>query len=183
MRHKPIKGLEAAQSVNIEESFSHLLDHDFDLVIELGTKHGGFSVFLAERFKRILTIDHMSFPETLKVFDGIENIIFREWDIFDEVAVLGATIKYAGRVLLLCDNGNKKREVAIFAPYLKPGDVIMAHDYARNREHFKKHIKPTIWKSLEIQDSDVVDVFKENNINFYLQEEMEKSAWLCGIKN
>lgn len=183
MKHEPIEGLLLAQNIHIEESFSHLIDHDFDLVIELGTQHGGFTVFLSERFYTVATFDHTVYEKTLLKLVEYVNIDFIQMDIFKNVEVIERLIKANERVLLLCDNGNKIKEVNTFAKYLKPGDVIMAHDYARDKEHFETVIKPNYWQWHEISDKDVKDVFEENNISHYLQDEMEKSAWLCGIKN
>jgi hypothetical protein len=34
-----------------------------------------------------------------------------------------------GRALLLCDGGNKPKELAYFKDFMRPGDMMMAHDY------------------------------------------------------
>ena len=41
-----------------------------------------------------------------------------------------------GLTILLCDGPDKVAEVKTFAPFMKPGDLIMAHDYAPRRRQF-----------------------------------------------
>lgn len=183
LRHEPIEGLLLAQNTHIEQPFNTLSELNFDCVIELGTQNGGFTIFLSKLFKLVKTFDHTINQKTLSVFTKYPKILLFEMDIFKNVERIGEMIKEGGKVLLLCDNGNKPKEVQTFAKYLKPGDVIMAHDYARDRDYYIKNIQHKYWHRVEIWDKDVADVFKEHNISYYLREETERAAWLCGIKN
>lgn len=179
-RHKPIKGLALAQNTHIEEVFGALRDEGVERVVELGTQNGGFTIFLSERFKHVFTFDNKAFRATLVAFKDHPNITFTERDIFSKPEMIAQLIKRPGRTLLLCDNGNKIREVDTFAPYLKQGDIIMAHDYARSREYFKKNIQGKYWNHLEITDADINRV--KHNLAPYLIPITEKSAWFCAIK-
>jgi len=107
-------------------------------VIELGTGHGGMSLFLGsficDRAGRVLTIDRV------RLMDGgydlwIQsaqkyNVSFLQKDVFEPDTVKDVSNFIAGhRALIFCDNGEKKREVAVYAEILKKGDLLLAHDY------------------------------------------------------
>jgi hypothetical protein len=53
-----------------------------------------------------------------------------------------------GMTVLLCDGGDKRREFETFAPLLKPGDIIGAHDLHRGDQY---------WGWSEITEADVQD--------------------------
>jgi hypothetical protein len=59
------------------------------------------------------------------------NANFQVMDCFGEefAKILRETIATSRGVLLLCDGGDKPRELAYFRNFLRPGDMIMAHDY------------------------------------------------------
>jgi glycosyltransferase involved in cell wall biosynthesis len=67
--------------------------------------------------------------------------------------------------------------------YLKVGDVIMAHDYSPNEEHFQKHINNQIWNWFEIQDSDIIDSCIKNSLISYMEEKFRNVVWVCKIKS
>jgi len=65
------------------------------------------------------------------------------------------------RKLLFCDNGDKKREINLFGPLLKPGDVLAAHDFG------------TEWKL-----KDVAGMLQENGFKrIRLPHENLLAAW------
>lgn len=181
-RHEPIEGLPLAQNTHIEEAFEPLSQLGFDRVIELGTQNGGFTIFLSGLFPRVITFDNKVFGRTMIKFKEIPNISFHERNIFfkNSIAEIANHIQEHGRALVLCDNGNKIREVDTFAPYLKPGDVIMAHDYAKSRQYFKDRIQGRYWNHLEITDSDID--FEKHGIKHFMTGPTEKAAWFCAIK-
>jgi hypothetical protein len=43
--------------------------------------------------------------------------------------IIEELIVESGTTILCCDNGDKPREFATFAPVLKPGDLIAVHDW------------------------------------------------------
>ena len=77
---------------------------------------------------------------------------------------------------MLCDNGEKKREFNIYAKYVKTGDVIMAHDYAYDREAYDKIQHG--WGH-EVWYADVKETAEKYRLGFCLQNEFDKVAWLC----
>jgi hypothetical protein len=93
-------------------------------VVELGTGEGGFSHYLYLQCERrrieFSTFDHVH-------MDGQDVPGFRCLDIFAQPDVVAGC--FAPPTLLFCDDGDKPREVAVFAPLLEPGDIVVAHDW------------------------------------------------------
>ena len=101
-------------------------------IVELGTDRGGFAAVLAECARawcgRVITfdIDRKFSVDLLLAFPNIE---------FVQADVLSAPVPYLVDVLaqesvmLYCDNGNKPREVEMYARYLRPYSLLGVHDY------------------------------------------------------
>ena len=128
-------GMRMQQSVGIVLALNSL----FEMlkprrIIELGTGYGGLTVCLGiwgyTHLTPVYSFDatprHWSLGTMLAVL-GVRLI--RE-DIFGYEEAIARLVQRHGITLLLCDNGDKKREVNTFAPYLKMGDTIMLHDYS-----------------------------------------------------
>lgn len=155
-------------------------------IIELGTCRGGLSVFLQiacmameAKFITYEIAERRDFPW---LFDLL-GIDYRMENIFNEGKErLCEEISSSGTTILICDNGHKPREFNTFASLLKPGDVIMAHDYAPDFEYFHKHMKGKIWNTCSIRDEQVEAVSEEVGLEPFLQEAMLKGAWLCRRK-
>lgn len=157
-----------------QESFAH--------VVEVGTAHGGTTLFLADQARqrgfRFVSYDDWPAARTPDL-DATGALITR--DCFDEVSVAEITAMIAdGRTLILCDGGDKVREFLTFAPLLKPGDAIMAHDYAPDRATFEAQIQGQYWNWLEITDADVQPVLPL--LSRYDQVPLWKAAWLACIR-
>jgi len=170
-------------------------------ILEIGTAYGGLSLLLRDILNEIglydteiKTYDVDRPPNTFQT--GMDyaaknnlKIDFRLKNIFDglesylvEVDETTNYIQQTGRTIVLCDGGKKIDEVRILSKLLKPNDIIMAHDYARNEEIFENVFKDKIWNWLAIQDSDVQEIINENNLQPYMKEEFEKVVWWCVIK-
>lgn len=105
-------------------------------VVELGTWLGGFSLFLKwqTEFRNIdfVTYDSVDFnTPAYKVIPYIKKDIFAHQDDIANIISRVPTI-------LLCDNGNKPREVKTFAPYLSSDSLLVVHDWGT--EIFEKDI-------------------------------------------
>lgn len=159
-----IFGLEMQQQRGIASFISDFLRSiSPGLIIEFGSGHGGLSVLL-----NLYCYKHGARFHTFENNTGIieernsELIEFmggqiHELDIFSRADFIGSLIAGRGKCLVLCDDGNKKLELSTFARYLKPNDIIMAHDYYHSKELFDsefvgcgtceleyKHIKKTV---------------------------------------
>jgi len=123
----------------------------FDRIIELGTMHGGmtiiFGIHALKMGADVKTFDIRNEPvdPVWKNLVKVLPIEHHKMDVFGEEAEkLIAGYMSEGRILLYCDNGKKIDEFNMYAPYLKPNDMIMAHD--RPREINLPAIEETITK-------------------------------------
>lgn len=109
---------------------------DIKRIVEFGTFEGGLTIFFGlhmwKRGGQTLTFDtqerqEAKWFEVAKIF-GIE---FVNDDIYSSESQkkIIEFIQQPGITLVFCDNGNKPHEVNYYTKYLKPGDIIMAHDW------------------------------------------------------
>mgnify|MGYP001610458782 FL=1 len=103
--------------------------------IELGTALGGFSALLADTVSewggKVYTFDKVRHEG---VIDELEkrflNLKFIQSDVIASPNPLVIDLlKSSDSVFLYCDNGNKLREMAFYAPYLPLGGLLGCHDY------------------------------------------------------
>lgn len=159
-------------------------ENNFKQIIDLGTGSGIFTMLLgiygAIKNCEVYSFDikewsyHKLLP-SLKINFEMANVIEDE-KIMHKIAKI---IAQNGQTLVLCDNGNKIKEFNYYAQFLKPNDVIMAHDYSTDRETMNKL---NVWKWCEITLKDVKDCMKKYNLNPYFTNEFLKVAWLCTKK-
>jgi len=103
---------------------------EVDLVVELGTLQGGFTKLVEDALPNveIHTFDHENMTQGVREFFGpkvtfhVENIIFN-------TANVAGLLERPERKLLYCDNGCKRREVAMYSQFLNIGDYIGVHDW------------------------------------------------------
>ena len=178
VKHKKnYKGVKMQQADGAIDAFKNFFDEQkFDSIIELGTMYGPLALFFGEYTdSKVFTFDRKNWMtddikqklRNLNVSIYVQNVF--KSDTVKELIIDG------GRVLLLCDNGDKIKEVEMYRPYLKPNDVIMAHDYFPNTS--KYHSQQT-WKSCEIMDKHIDD----GTLDPYYAEEFEKVFWSVRIK-
>lgn len=169
--------------------FRHLHERRVEVarIIELGTGLGGLSVFLKTYCvgadAEFITYDR---AESVR-----ENPVLRELGVAirpDDLDAVATIVEIAretqklGVTLLLCDGPNNVAAVQRFAPYLKPGDIVMAHDYAPSRELFNTHINGRLWSWCEVTDDDVADISRRYWLEPLLQEDFVPAVWMCRIK-
>lgn len=160
---------------------------DVERIIEVGTGCGIFSMFLGiycfYNDKKMITYDIKSnIQEKTKKMFKVLGVDYRIKNIFENVLEIENDIKSQGRTVVLCDNGDKTREFLLFSKFLKTGDFILAHDYARDLEFFNSNIKDKYWNWFEISDKKIQDVCFEHNLESFMQDEFEKCAWVCKQK-
>jgi hypothetical protein len=162
------------QALNIEEIFREYFQIAIvpDRIIELGTMSGKFThIIHALRSENDNNFDLITFDQRRDVRAEYLpwNMIFCQMDIFLNMDFIINLIK--PRTLILCDNGNKIKEVQSLAPHLKQDCVIMAHDYFHDKYAFEHQIG---WTACEITWSDVEHL----GLSPYHQDIMEKGYWL-----
>lgn len=94
-------------------------------IVELGTGRGGFSLFLAAQaearglFFRTydVAVPHRRIPGFVRL------------DIYLNYEDVGEHLRRHDPVALLCDGGNKPRELKLFSQFLTPRSVIVVHDW------------------------------------------------------
>lgn len=103
------------------------------IVVELGTSLGGMSAFFADVIAPwggvVHTFDHVRQPELddLEAEYG-ERIVLHQADVLAGHPGVVQLVAQPG-ALLYCDNGDKERELATYAPRLAVGGFLGTHDY------------------------------------------------------
>lgn len=161
-------------------------------VLEIGTALGGFTGFLKHACDDLgLTVEirsydiHVTPSKEELINNGVdfrqENIFTSDYQSLKNYEVIDF-IQSDGCTLVLCDGGNKINEFKILSEYLKTGDIIMAHDYAYDREVFLNEIDKIYWNWHEISESDIQESVEKNNLKSFMQETFTSAVWVCKIK-
>lgn len=97
-------------------------------VLELGTNGGGFSLYLQSQCD-IRGMEFHTFDSTSPIAeDKLHN--FHEMHIFlERREVIDIMNSFGGPIILLCDNGNKQRELETFSGRMPDGSVVAVHDW------------------------------------------------------
>lgn len=174
------KDVKMSQAIGTMKVFNKFLSKEkFNTLVELGTGKGILTLFLSDIFDgKIYTFN---INDILMINDLISNgVVVVRTNIFKNSSIrqIEEIIQSSGRVLLLCDNGNKIKEVRTFSKFLKKNDVIMAHDYFKDKDSRDD----SIWQSCEITQVDVEDVLKKYNLHSFYQEDFAKIAWMSKIR-
>lgn len=159
-------------------------------IIELGTGGGGFTLLLHDILKRLTladrcemvsvdALDSRSYRRLVEV--GIRQIM---GDLNDPElqGYLREVIGAPGLSVVLCDGGNKRKDFCIFAPFLKPGDYILAHDYAESLGIFNAALKERLWNWCEITESDIHEISRDQELEDFLPLLFSPIAWVCKRK-
>ena len=182
--------------IDVFENFFN--ENKFDYVIEIGTSFGGLSLFLYEQslnhnFK-FITYDWFGFKDgewswrldkLKQAWGGELKFDFRDKNVFEESTIdeISSILKN-NKCLLLCDGGDKPKEIQIYSEYLQSGSYIMGHDYAADEDWFSKNIYRKIWDWLELQDSDFSENMEKYNLRkskkYY--DKFRNVVWLCLTK-
>ena len=161
-------------------------------VLEIGTSSGGFTLFLRsictdlELETEIVSYEIHDRPSYEFVRNQgldirIENIFGENWSSIVTQEPIDY-IQQDGTTVVLCDGGYKIGEFNLLSEFIKPGDFILAHDYASTPEYFKEHVYLKLWNWHEIQDLDIEEAVKNNNLEPYMQEQFQEAVWVCKIK-
>ena len=101
-------------------------------VVELGTDEGGFAGWLADLVRQwngeVHTFDILAKFKPNLLGDFL-NLRFHRGDVLTRSHPLVDSLISRPSVLLYCDNGNKKREIEMYAPLLQVGSLLATHDY------------------------------------------------------
>ena len=120
-------GIPAAQVVQDYYLWEWLLNDNPQLrgIVELGTWEGGFAIYLAAQARwRGLAFRTYDIRPPEHEIPG-----FIQLDIFREAEQVGGYLRALDPVVVLCDGGNKARELKTFHPYLSEQSLLVVHDW------------------------------------------------------
>jgi cephalosporin hydroxylase len=181
------EGIEILQHPDIQKHFIKILPH-FNRIIEIGTYFGALTLFL-HRYKRsdceLISYDTDTSLNKIPVKESIDT---RQGNYFDEKIVneiKNLMLDTSKRVLLLCDGGYKEYEFRTFAPFLKPGDVIMVHDYEETQYEFVSIAQLINWEAKPDASYHTLKLDIEKNFlsKYEYYDEFKSVLWGAFIKN
>jgi hypothetical protein len=151
----------------------------FDLVVELGTGCGVFALFLDEykpRRARFVTYDLV---DRRSVFIRTRTYDLRLGDIFTLPTILDvwAQVQTSRKVLILCDGPTPPVEFRIYSSLLRPGDVIMLHNYAESVDYFQRAIDGKHWTKCLWFHSHIADVCQRQRLQPVRRDLFELLCW------
>lgn len=183
LSRSPFQEFLACQRPEVFNTFDKFIEEEnFNTIVELGTCYGGLSKALFDISKKhnckFITFDILENQTSnqLRKYDvdfRIHNIFNSDYSIIDPIFI--EEIK-DDQLLILCDGGYKIGEFNCFSKLLKPGDVIMAHDFSYSEEFFKNH---SFWGWNEIMEKDILKSINEFNLYYYKMHLWSKMAWCC----
>lgn len=190
------------QTPKAVDSINRLLYYynDFANIIEIGSSYNGLSVFLALYCNLSPKTPHTprnpnkpqfySFDIEVRNFDGVvflrqmgANFILGD-TLNDQNVIAGIRqlIGAPGRTLLICDGGDKIKEFELYAPFLKQGDYVLVHDYAKDTAEAAKKKAAGIWGFHESNLAALQPTISSANVQEVFEEEFYDAAFFCGRK-
>jgi hypothetical protein len=158
-------------------------------VIEIGSYNGSLAVALGvhawnlrrENGCELWSYDVNPQDERITPLAGFLDVKFRVGSCWNLEAEIAGLIGRNGVTFVLCDGGNKPRELATFAKYLKPGDVIAGHDYDcyESTEAGEVPQLDRYWPWSETKLEDGRRVAKEFGLVPFMQEHFDLAGWLA----
>jgi predicted O-methyltransferase YrrM len=187
-----VENILAAQVPRTVEIFNKIIK-DFDLIIEIGTYTGGFAIWLNNNKKEDCKFITYEINDSI-IKIPLENPAYKCIRISDcfsneSISELSEMISQKGRVLFLCDGGNKIDEFKIYSKLLKKNDVIMMHDYVDSPNELDKwnDIKSKYnildgFKLPEASYSQVENLLSENKLKKFMYDDFLSVFWGSFIK-
>lgn len=124
----------------VDVIFDVLVQYRINDFVEIGVHEGGLTWLLLQRFPELnylgleinLAITKASVKNKVKRSLTAELI---QRDCFDPNTLIDVLewMPVDRPCLIYCDNGNKPLEIKTYAPILRTGDILMAHDYHDGR--------------------------------------------------
>lgn len=153
-------------------------------VLEIGSYNGALATALGLHCRAIgaemHTYDLNPCDERIVPIGRALGVQFHTGSVWDAIREIGRLIASPGVTFVLCDGGDKPRELATFAPFCKPGDVIAAHDYDAVHERDPSVPQPErFWPWTEIRKADGDRVAAAYGFDAWLQEHFDQAGWLC----
>lgn len=177
-------GIQVSQVLGVYLALNPNYIKEFDTIIEIGTYNGGLTSWLYDNKNTNSMV--VSYDINGEINHTKRNDIdFRVEDCFDEKSFndIISYIQRNGKTLVVCDGGDKPKEFNTFSEYLKSGDVIIAHDYKVNDEHWKLITDYWQWPyEADTTYDSIKDAVEKNGLEPYRNEEFNFYLWTSYIK-
>ena len=209
------QGVTIMQHEGVKEVFVELFKQTTPVrILEIGTSYGGLTLLLRDTLDelgmnstKLITWD--IHPHGKKTVDGrrgpcidsrIECRVENLFDYKDIVIVpekrdeVASIIASEGTTIVMCDGAYKMREVTMLFPFLKSGDIIMAHDYHPDKTVFdsmstEELQAKNLWGWCEVWDDNggifdhlagtVGNLKVPDDVVFCMKPEFAAVAWVC----
>lgn len=183
-------GIQISQVLGIYLAFSKDWLDKFDNIVEIGSYNGGLSSYIYDSKKEGASfVSYDIAPEINMAKNDRKRteIDFRIGDCFDEkiFSEIASQISKEGRTLMICDGGHKTDEFIRFSEYLKPGDIIMLHDYKDESYEDMFFEAKTYWQwpyMFECSYDSIKSAVEKNNLEKFEYEKFLFYMWGCFIK-
>lgn len=187
------KGIAVQQNPKIIEVFEEVLrEVNPDLIIEIGTGSGGMTLILNDILEKInltntkiKSFDIVAFKSN-PLLNNLNNVEFLTLNIFQPcyndlldnyVNIINSYIIENNKVIVLCDGSKNIKEFNVLSKYIKSGDIIMIHDYAKDKQAFDNEIKNQIWNWFEGSEADILESCERFSLQPFMSAKLESVAW------
>lgn len=170
-----VLGLPCAQNVLALPTWEYAFGlHPPKRILEIGSGTGAFTYALKQVAGPDVGV--WSWDVTKAPTQGLEKR-FKEHPFFYNEDALGETalalihtiLDQPGTCYVLCDGPNKLKEFQTFAPMLKPGDIIGAHDFMLDEKY---------WGWTEIRLHQTEPLAREIGLEIWMLEVFGCAGWL-----
>lgn len=157
-------------------------------ILELGTGCGGLSVlfhlYAAASGSAFTTYDvGVQHTAARLLFERLGvDARARDFNAPFTTAEIARAIQEPGLTLLVCDGPDKVGEITRFAPFMKTGDLLLAHDYAASLDDFERRLNGRTWNFCELTDADIAGVTAAHQLEPVGAEMLAPAAWMCRVK-
>jgi len=124
---------------------------DPDIIIELGTLYGGMTLVLHEAMPDVTIHTFDKVPQVKNELFDEEKVFFHIVDVLKEESseLINVIEDYPlSRKFLYCDNGDKAKEIEMYAKYLYLGDLLGCHDWESRWKSKEKKSLPDFQKKV-----------------------------------
>jgi hypothetical protein len=178
------RGIQISQVLGIYLFFNKDYLSQFDNIIEIGTYNGGLSSYIFDNKKPGAYFISYDIDPSLNLTKR-EDIRFFIGDCFDPLPSfkISGLIDKPGRILIICDGGNKTKEFNTFSKHLKKGDIIILHDYKQDQESWDEYTTYWQWPyGFETQWDEIKDAVSKNGLEPFDNKRANFFLWGSFIK-
>lgn len=154
-----------------------IMRHKPTMIIEIGTDKGGFSnllsSFVAHYGGEFHTMDIRNGGDENQ-YPLYGQSTFHQWNCFEHYEEIRQMIQKHGLCFVLCDGGDKKKELEVFSKCLKAGDVVACHDWI---DETVPNYSPDYWGCCEVQTKHIQATIDKHGLIDFMPEWFQFSAW------